>query len=133
MGDDATNPKKRRTKWIKSYSNMSLLDAEKRLGFEFQSIKVVSISDLIAAVGSDIFEDAEGAAVFKNMKEKIYNNIVDHIGFEGYPLESTADFSEGNVSDLVYAIIGPVLSCLRRNMGRDLRLRREKRNCFGGW
>ncbi|RPB22340.1 hypothetical protein L211DRAFT_788842, partial [Terfezia boudieri ATCC MYA-4762] len=45
---------------------------------------------------------------------------------EGYPSESTADFSEGNVSDLVYAIIGPVLSCLRRNMGRDLRLWREK-------
>ncbi|KAF8444320.1 hypothetical protein BGX38DRAFT_1143700 [Terfezia claveryi] len=105
---------------------MSLQDAEKRLGFEFQSIKVVSISNLIAVVGSDIFKDTEGAAVLKKMKEKIYNNIVDYIGFEGYPSESTADFNEANVSDLVFSIIGPVLSCLRRNMGIDLRLRREK-------
>ncbi|KAF8473371.1 hypothetical protein BDZ91DRAFT_714529 [Kalaharituber pfeilii] len=60
------------------------------------------------------------------MKEKVYNNIVNHIGFEGYPWESTADFSEGNASDLVYAIIGPVLTCLKRKMGRDIRLRRKK-------
>lgn len=65
--------------------------------------------------------------MFKKMKQKIYNNIVDHAEFaEGYPSESTVDFGEGNVSDLVYVIVSPVPSCLRRNMERDLHLRRQK-------
>jgi len=119
MGDGGTKQEAR----MKSYSDISLLDAEKRLGFEFQSIKVICLSDITtAAVRDGVLDEAD----VWHIKEKIYNNIVDYIGFEGYPSESTADFSEGNINDLIYTIIGPVLSCVRREIGRDLRLRREK-------
>ncbi|KAF8444161.1 hypothetical protein BDZ91DRAFT_815912 [Kalaharituber pfeilii] len=93
---------------------MSLLDAEKRLGFEMQSL-----NSIISATA----KDSVGDEMLKDMKERVYCNIVDYLGFEGYPSESTVDFS---VSDLVFAIISPILSGFRRKVVRDIRLRREK-------
>ena len=45
---------------------------------------------------------------------------------EDYP----TDFIEGNVNDLVYTIISPILSSFRRQMGQDVCLRREKEIIF---
>ncbi|RPB29791.1 hypothetical protein L211DRAFT_832492 [Terfezia boudieri ATCC MYA-4762] len=60
------------------------------------------------------------------MKEKVYDRLVDHLESEGYPTEADADFSESNISDLVYCILASTLSDFRRKTGRNLRLTREK-------
>lgn len=43
MGDDNTNTKKRNMKWMTSYSNMSYLDAEKRLGLTLEEFAETAV------------------------------------------------------------------------------------------
>ena len=118
MSDNDTN----QNHLITSYSNISLLDAQERLGFEMQSLhfNVIPISDMLA------IKSWVGDYTIKSVKEKVYSNIVDYIGCEGYPSESTMGFCEANVNDLVSAIIIPIISGVRSDTGMDLRLRRKK-------
>ena len=60
-------------------------------------------------------------------KERIYDNIVEYLVIEGYPTEGDPDFKEGNVNDLVYGIIGPILGSFIHMTGhKSIQLRREK-------
>ncbi|KAF8426551.1 hypothetical protein EV426DRAFT_702153 [Tirmania nivea] len=47
MGDDATNPKKRKTKSNIPYLNMTAAQADKRLGFRIPSLKVISVDEML--------------------------------------------------------------------------------------
>lgn len=61
------------------------------------------------------------------IKAKFYDRIVKCLANEGYPTEASADFKEANVSDFVYAIIGPILFDFGQKTERKrLRLVREK-------
>lgn len=61
------------------------------------------------------------------IKEKVYDRIVECLANERYPTEASADFKEANVSDFVYAIIGPILFDFgQKTEHKRLRLVREK-------
>lgn len=61
------------------------------------------------------------------IKEKVYDRIVECLANEGYPTEASADFKEANISDFVYAIIGPILFDFGQKTERKRpRLVREK-------
>ncbi|KAI5839543.1 hypothetical protein DFP73DRAFT_561266 [Morchella snyderi] len=120
MTDDNTNQKKRRAKWTTSYSKMTIPEAEKRLGFWIDELRAVTVDTMLVNAkhclkGTDA------------IKEKVYDRILECLANEGYPTEASADFKEANVSDFVYAIIGPILFDFGRKTGRKrLRLVREK-------
>jgi hypothetical protein len=59
-------------------------------------------------------------------KEKVYNQIVQFLGCEGYPTESDEDFKEANINDLVFSILAPIVADFRERTGRNIYLRREK-------
>ena len=48
MGDNATNSKKRKAQAINSYSNMTMGQAEERLGFRIRSLEAVSVDSMLA-------------------------------------------------------------------------------------
>ena len=120
MSEDNAN-KKRKSKWTTSYSNMSIEDAEERLGVTMSSIRGNSI-----AVEDMLVQCAYAVEDISKSKEKVYDHILEHLEMEGYPGEEDPDFKESNVNDLVHYIIGPIISDFRRKTGRNIRLRREK-------
>lgn len=123
MSDNDTNQNGESNQVI-LYSNMSPLDAQERLGFEMQSLNhTFNIIPFGMLDGEHYLKDWEGV---RSLKEKVYSNIVDYLGFEGYPSESTVGFCDTSVSDLVFATISPILSGVRVNARRDIRLRRNE-------
>lgn len=125
MGDDNTNEKKRKgnTKWTTSYSSMSLLEAEDRLGFRMQTIKTTSAKDMLIEANYML----EGEDSILKTKEKVYDQIVQYLAIEGYPTEANPYFKESSISDLVYSIIGPIIFHIILKTGRDsIQLLREK-------
>lgn len=122
MSDNDTNQNGKSNQVI-LYSNMSLLDAQERLGFEMQSLNhTFNIIPFGMLDSEQYLKNREGVYY---LKEKVYSNIVDYLGFEGYPSESTVGFCDTSVSDLVFATI--ILSFVRSNTELDLRLRRNER------
>lgn len=125
MPDDNTEQqrKKRKSKWTTSYSNMSLLDTEGRLGFRIRDIKTVPLTSVLTKANYAL----EGDDSVLKTKEMVYEQIVDHILIEGYPTEAETYFKEANVNDLVYAIIKPIIVNFVRKSGRKgIQLLREK-------
>ncbi|KAI5839541.1 hypothetical protein DFP73DRAFT_561263 [Morchella snyderi] len=121
MTDDNTNQKKRKLKWNVPYSKMSLLEAEKRLGFALEDLTAVSVDSMLANTKHSLERD-----VILSTKEMVYHHILQYLQLEGYPTEASPDFKEANVSDLVLYIIGPIVTEFKRKTGRNVRLRREK-------
>ena len=125
MGDDAANSKKRRTKWINSYLNMTMGQAEERPGFRIRSLEAVSVDSMLACTKHSL--GAESVDIMLKVKKRVYDNIVEYLVTEGYPTEGDPDFKEGNANDLVYAIISPILGSFIHMTGRkSIQLRREK-------
>ncbi|KAF8434035.1 hypothetical protein BGX38DRAFT_179554 [Terfezia claveryi] len=122
---DNKNQKKRKLKWFTSYSNMSLLDTEKRLGFIVETFvsSAVPVNNMLATAQQECVRP--GADAILNIKEKVYDAIVQYLDIEGYP-ELNPDFNEANISDLVLYTIGPIISSVKRFTGRNILLRREK-------
>ncbi|KAF8457122.1 hypothetical protein BGX38DRAFT_1159115 [Terfezia claveryi] len=121
-GDDNTKQKKRNFPWKHSYSKMTLTEAQQRLGFRIQTLRRVSVEEMLR-------EGTEGAGMdaFKETKGKVYDQIMQYLEIEGYPTEAEADFKEANINDLVYATISPILRDFIRGTGqKGIQLRREK-------
>ena len=97
MDDDNTNTKKRKgnTKYNNSYSNMTILDAGKRLGFWIDELKGTPVAKMLANEKDNFDEEV------LRTKEKVYYNIVEYLDIEGYPTEVNHSFKEANISDLV--------------------------------
>lgn len=123
MGDDNTEQKKRKFPWKISYSNMTIKDAEKKLGIMMTSLReeAVSVTDMLSVH----IERVERDVILKT-KEKVYERILEHFEMEGFPGEEEPDFKEANVNDLVHSILSPIVTDFRRQTGRNIRLRREK-------
>jgi len=122
VGDDTSN-KKRKPKWTTSYSSMSLLDAEDRLGFRMSTIRVVPVQNMLTEANYTL----EGEESILKTKEKVYDQIVQYLVFEGYPTEANAYFKETNINDLVLYTIGPILCHFILKTGRNsLQILREK-------
>ncbi|RPB27889.1 hypothetical protein L211DRAFT_833888 [Terfezia boudieri ATCC MYA-4762] len=121
MDDDTTT----RPKWKNSYSGISVLEAEKRLGFMMQTLdnEAIPVSEMLADAGYTIDESNEE---IKKTKSEVYKAILQYLDLEGYPTETNPEY---NVSDLVLYILGPIVSYFKRKhiqKGQNIRLRREK-------
>jgi len=99
--------------------------AEERLGITFEALECQAISVEAMLGGADggvkLGEDS-----IKQVKEKVYDDIMDYIQFEGYPTPGRGDHSEANVNDLVLYTIGPILAAFNKETERNILLRREK-------
>lgn len=122
MGDN-TNQKKRKTKWVTSYSGMTTADAEKRLGFRIRSFTTIPVDEMLKAERPKL----EGGNELLQTKMKVYDQIVQYLEISGEPTEADPDFKEGNISHLVYATISPIIRDFRRKTGcKSIQLRSEK-------
>ena len=117
MGDEQQK-KKRKTKWNTSYSNMTIAQAEKRLGFEIATIEEVPVEEILGHQNES--NEVMGA------KGKVYEQIVRYLRIEGNPTGADPDFKEANINHLVFSILSPILEKFVLTTGRDLRLRSEK-------
>ncbi|KAI5839540.1 hypothetical protein DFP73DRAFT_208286 [Morchella snyderi] len=81
MTDDNTNQKKRKSKWITSYSSMTNAQAEKRLGFRIRSVKAVSVDTMLANTKYSFGREYPDAIL--KTKERVYDNIVEYLAIEG--------------------------------------------------
>jgi len=116
MLSSATTQTSSTTKWKTSYSAISFDEAEKRLGIQFDQIKMVSLEKML---GGEV-----DSKRYDGIKEVVYSRIIEYLNIEGLPGMSN-DFKEANVSDLVLYTIGPILDAVCK-MGRRIRLQREK-------
>jgi len=127
MPEDNKNHKKRKMEYESSYSEMSLVAAEKRLGLNFQTFvsEATSVDRMLAeagCVGGNIVD-----AIINGMKQKVSSNIFEYLNFEGYPTEACPDFKRANINDLILYIIGPILWGFNIVLGEgNVVLRREK-------
>jgi len=114
-------------KYEVSYSKVSRDEAEERLGFlleEFEE-RAISVRQMLAEANPENSGLPENVLLV--IIEKVYERILKYLVGEGIPADSTADFKEANINDLVYTIIAPVIAASSMKLGRKLRLRREKK------
>lgn len=117
---DDTN-KKRKSKWVTSYSSITIQEAEKRLNIRFNNIisnscKIENLLDL-KNINKKTYD----------IKNKIYERIVEYIEVEEYPSLSSYTFKEANIFDLVGTILIPLISDFKHKEQNDsIVLRREK-------
>jgi len=126
MGDE--NTKKRKFPWKASYSTMSTIETEKRIGVTMEDLasNIIPIEEMMQQAGYTVGE--EDSEAIKATKEEVYKQIARYLRIEGFPTESTPGFKEPNVNDLVLFIIAPILDDFKSRTGRKkLRLFREKR------
>jgi len=123
MGDENTEQanKKRESKWATSYWKMTVAQAEQRLSIGLDEIAAMFVDEMLVTAKHSIKKADVDA-----MKEKIYERLLEVIEGEGYPTEANAEFKEPNVNDLVFTIVLPMVTDVRRKTGRNLRLVREK-------
>ena len=118
MGDEPTTSKKRKPIEKISYSKITASQANKKLGFRVGSLKGISVGSMLAN------EQCEG---LEEIKEKVYDRILEYIEIEGYPTEGVPDFKQSSINHLVYSIISPIIRNFRRKSGRQsVQLRSEK-------
>ena len=86
-------------KWDTSYSNISIAQAEKRLGFQIQSLKRMPVYKMLRSA-----DDGESPNAALKTKKKVYKQIVQYLETEGYPMEGDPNF---NINRPVYATTSP--------------------------
>lgn len=86
MDDENAATKKRKPNWDTAYSNISLADAEKRLGFRIDDVKAVLVERMLAGFKS---QELGG----DKTKEEVYKGIMKYIKIEGYPTEAVPEFN----------------------------------------
>jgi len=104
MGHNAGRREERNLKWLVSYSNISISDAQKRLGFRVEKLKAISVAKMLADANYE-----PGGVGLSKTKEKVYGDIVQYLDTEGYPMVGIPEFNDANASDLVYTITSPIL------------------------
>lgn len=118
MDKNGTNPKNGKTEESTSYCNMSLVDAEKRLGVRLDKVDVIPVDHMLERMGS--------YPGLPDIKKAVYDHIVEYIRAEGYPMEGSSNLTAGNIGDLVYAIINPILVGFKRNTKKTVQLHRRR-------
>jgi len=126
MPEDNANKKRKSTSNPKtSYSNMTVAQAQSRLGFRFQSLKGIPVERMLENAEDSI--EAEAFLKADDTKEEVYREITRYIRVEGYPTEAEPTFKESSITHLVFATICPIIDDFIRISGRkNLRLRSEK-------
>lgn len=110
---------------------MTVNEVQNRIGIRIQDIysAMIPVEEMLVQMGYSLDEEVSEAIL--TTKEDVYKQIVRYLRTEGYP-ESSPDFKEFNVSDLVLLIILPILDDFMCSTGRQrLRLCREKQIVSG--
>ncbi|KAF8534478.1 hypothetical protein BDD12DRAFT_860159 [Trichophaea hybrida] len=105
---------------------MTVKEAQNRIGIRIQDLysAMIPVEEMLVRVGCSL--DEEGSKAILTTKEDVYKQIVRYLRTEGYP-ESSPDFKEANINDLVLLIILPMIDDFMCRTGRQkVRLCREK-------
>lgn len=69
----------------------------------------------------------------EHVRRKLFKQILRYLTIKGYPTESSVNFKEANVSDLVLLILSPILEEFIFRTGRNKeKLVREKKQVVSG-
>ena len=111
MTNEDTNIKKRKFLWKVLYSSITQQGVEKRLGIRMEDLAsaVVSTEEMLAQAGYSFKGEDPDSDSMKVTKDKVYKQILRYLTVEGYSMESTADFKEASVNNLVLLIITPII------------------------
>ncbi|PUU77099.1 hypothetical protein B9Z19DRAFT_1066124 [Tuber borchii] len=127
MPEDNANHTKRKMEYESSYSEMTLVAAEERLGLDLQEFvsRATSVNQMLEEANYKFYSHRED--VIERTKQKVGCNIAEYLHFEGYPTEAGPDFKRANINDLILYIIGPIMwdFGIELDEGNAL-LRREK-------
>ena len=110
MTDDSEQAtQKRKYPWKTSYTDMTQKQTEARIGITMEDLfsAVTPIKRMLAQEGYSF--DGEGSDTTMTTKEDVYKQILRYLTIEGYPTDSSQNFKEQNVSDLVLLMISPIL------------------------
>ena len=108
------------SKWLITYSNLTVVQAEKRLGFQIRPVKTISVERMLANAKHSLGEECSDAIL--KTKERVYDNVPEYLGIEGYLPEGGPDFKGASVNHLVYAAIRPMLGNFKHMSGLTDRL-----------
>jgi len=113
-------------KYEVSYSKVSRNKAEEPLGFLLEELekRAISVRQMLAEANPENNGLPENE--LRVIKRKVYERIFEYLVCKGIPTDSTADFKEANINDVVYTIIALVIAASSMKFGRKIRLRREK-------
>lgn len=103
MEDEQTH-KKRKFPWNKSYSTMTLIEVEKRIGITMRDLHstAVSVEEMLAL--AEYNPDNDVIEAIKTTKEELYKGLARCLRIEGHET-----LMEANVNDLVVFIIHPII------------------------
>jgi len=93
---------------------------QERLGLTFNTFdgQAISVSDILAQ-SKQIREGPQDDEI-QQIKETIYNRIVESVEGQGDPTEASPDFDVTNIHHLVYAMVNPLISAFTRKTGKKL-------------
>ena len=84
--DDGANQKKRELKWTISYSPVTVIEAEKRLGISMENITAMPVDQMLADAQHGLEQDA----ILKT-KRMVYRQIRQYLQLKGFPSEVRPD------------------------------------------
>jgi len=111
---------RKKPKWQKPYYKMSIDEAEVKLGVTLTPIGV-PINKMIRERSVLLQKDT-----VLEIKNKVYEGLVNYLNVAGYPTEACKDFNTLNINDIVAFTIYPILALFKRKTSRRLHLSREK-------
>ncbi|KAF8453101.1 hypothetical protein BGX38DRAFT_1141702 [Terfezia claveryi] len=108
--NDEPQTKKRKPKWAASYSNISIAQAQKRLGFRLRSLKEIPVETMLESVERENLEET---------KNEVHREITRFLRVAGAPTEDDPDIKESSINHLVYAVISPIIERFINTTGRE--------------
>lgn len=114
----ATNKRKRN--YLISYSNVTQEKAEERLNIRF--LDLINNSKRV----EKLIEKTKISNIIE-IKEKVYDRLIDRLLAEGYPESTISPYKEANVTDFVGDILTTIVSYFKRiNNNNNIFIHREK-------
>lgn len=117
MGDDVDNRNRKRNLELATlYSNMTFVEAERRLGFKLNTLNETPVAEM--------FGSGNPSKVFCDLvKNEVYEEIIRYIRVFGIPKDWDPTFNEISLLHLFYAVITPIIDTyIRETDGGDIRL-----------
>ncbi|CUS10102.1 unnamed protein product, partial [Tuber aestivum] len=104
------------------YSHLSHTQTEKRLGFLLTTFDrhAIGVTQMLATADQEAKIQGLTEEEVEEVKEKVYERIVECLEGEGYPSTMNEHYKEANVNDLVFTMLIPVIAMYKRKTGRNL-------------
>ncbi|KAG0137885.1 hypothetical protein HOY82DRAFT_588833 [Tuber indicum] len=111
---------RKRRKWITSYSNMKIPEAERRLNVHL-ILPGIPVQEML-----EVKSLLLGPDTILEIRRTVYRGLVRYMNVLRYPSKANPDFKEANINDVVILTIYPILDKFKQETGRKLELSREK-------